>query len=358
MKLRMSLFTALWMVSAVACGPSSSDGIDGGGGIDGAGSAGDANPAGDAPACLSEAAEATESQRPVDIIWVVDTSGSMDDESNAVQNALNSFSSFIEGSLVDHHVILIANQADMTVPAPLGTGPRFRHVNVTVGSTDALQKIVSSYAQYQDFLRPDAAVHFVVVTDDESNWSRATFDAALAGLTAPGFPSGYTFHAICSEENVIVPANPPIPALIGPCTGGLGGGTAAEPGVTYIGMSAATNGVWRSICSTDWQPIFTALAEAATVSAALPCVYVIPEPPVGQTLDPDLVNFAFTPTGGAKTTVPRRDSEAACAGGQGWYYGEGMPPTEIYACPLTCMDLSADPTGQVVIEFGCETVVE
>ncbi len=309
----------------------------------------------DAAACLTENRVAEEATAPVDIIWVIDTSGSMDDEASAVQNALNDFSSFIDGQMVDYRVVLIASANEMNVPPPLGGGPRFRHVNVGVGSTDALEKIITTYPQWQDFLRPDALVHFVVVTDDESNISQGQFDSMLAGLTSPGFPNSYTFHSICSEETVIFTPPPPIPPIMGPCSGGLGAGGAADPGLTYIDMVANTGGVWKSICSSDWAPIFTAVAQAVAVTTSIPCTFDIPPPPMGETLDPNQVNVSYDP-GSGSVVIPRVDNAGACSG-QGWYYDNPTTPTQIVMCPATCNDFDSG-TGSVDIQFGCATIVD
>ncbi len=358
-----------WLVGALAvvgfaCGPTGAgDGNggngDGGNGIDAGRTPGaDARPQGptvDAAACVSSKVTAEEATAPVDIIWVVDSSGSMDDEASEVQGALNDFSAFIAGESIDYHVILIGDAGAMTVPAPLGGSPRFLHVDHTINSTDALEKTVQQYAQYQAFLRPNAKTHFVIVTDDESNWSQAQFEAGLAGLTNPGFPDGYTMHSICSEETVIFTPPAPLPPVMGPCSGGLGLGGAADPGLTYIDITANTGGVWRSICTADWTPVFSAVATAVTIGTELPCTYDLPDPPAGETLDPARVNVVFTPDGGSSTTIPRVGSATACGTGQGWYYDDPAAPTQIKVCPSTCTDFEV--TGNVDIQFGCATIV-
>jgi hypothetical protein len=94
-----------------------------------------------------------------------------------------------------------------------------------------------------------------------------------------------------------------------------------------------------------------------TEGLTLPCTFDIPEPPVGQTLDPMLVNFVYTPTGGSPITIPNVGSMAGCAGGPGWYYDNPAMPTQIIVCPATCSVLEGDATGTVSVEFGCSTVV-
>jgi hypothetical protein len=123
-------------------------------------------------------------------------------------------------------------------------------------------------------------------------------------------------------------------------------------------MVEATGGVWRSICSTDWDPIFAAVAAAVGVAVPLPCSYELPAPPDGEALDPDRVNFLFTPGGGAAVVVPRVASAADCGVGQGWYYDDPAAPARITVCPATCDAIGGDPAGAVEIQFGCATIVE
>ncbi len=350
---------ALFSLFLLACGPSSG-GSNAGGDADGGGGAADAsnNPSGpDAAACLSTSLSAEEVLKPVDIIWVVDTSGSMNDEANAVQDALNDFSSFIAASAIDYRVVLIANASDMNVPPPLGGSAEFLHVNRTVGSTDALQVVYDSFDLYKDFLRPGASTHFVVVTDDESNWSHNTFNTQIANLVAPSF-SNYVLHAICSEEQVLIPAMPPLPAFMGPCTGGLGTGGAAKFGETYINMASSTGGLWSSICSTNWNPIFDSVAAAVSEAIPLPCTYDIPEPGQGDVIDPDRVNFVYESSAGAGDTISRVNSASSCSTNGGWYYDSPSDPSQIILCPATCDLLAADEDGDVEIQFGCATVVD
>jgi hypothetical protein len=309
---------------------------------------GDDDDGSDDPSCVATSRVAEPTEGVADIIWAVDTSSSMSDERDEVQGALNYFSSFIEEAGIDHRVILLAE--DMTVPPPLGGSPRFLHVPKGIGSTSSLEKIIQYYPDYQAFLRPGGVVNIVVVTDDNSGMSYAEFETARAALTNPGIASNYQFHAICSEPN------PDIPFL--GCFGGLGAGGADAAGTVYLEMVADRDGVWRSICESDWGPIFDALAEAAATSAYLPCVYELPEPPGDQELDPDRVNFVFTPSSGTPLTVPRVESSAACGANEGWYYDDPENPGLIFACPETCSQLENEANGRVDIAFGCATVVE
>ncbi|HTM20923.1 MAG TPA: hypothetical protein VL172_10455 [Kofleriaceae bacterium] len=346
------------VVLAAACGPAQKGTGDDDDDTPDAGTQPHAD-AGDPGSCAATNVTAQNGYAPVDIIWAVDTSGSMDEERDMVQGKLNDFSTFIENAGIDHHVILLADPAEMTVPPPLGGGPNFLHVPQPIESHDAFQRIIERYPDYQAFLRPDALVHIVVVTDDESDMSEAGFESALAALTNPGISSDFRFHSICSEEEtgtISVPPLPPVP-YTGPCMNGLGGTGADGVGQIYMDTVAAHDGVWASICETNWDPVFAQLAQAAATSVELPCTFLLPDPPDNQTLDPNQVNFVFTPSTGPDVIVPRVNGAGDCGSGQGWYYDDPAHPTQIMTCPATCQMLEADSEGSVDIAFGCATVV-
>jgi hypothetical protein len=283
---------------------------------------------------------------PVDIIWVVDSSGSMDYEMHAVRDNLNDFAYQISIAGIVHHVILIGNAGEMSVPGPLGTGPNFMHIDDSVDSNAGLEKLVEHYPTYAPFLRPGAIRHFVAVSDDESDMSSGDFIATVAGWSSPGFPPnpaqphGFTFHSIVSFGSV---------PIIGCITG-------AAVGRQYLNLSDLTYGVKEQVCQTDWSPIFSALETAIGVATVLPCRYDIPDPPAGETLELNAVNLEFTPTGGTTITIPRVDSESACVD-YGWFYDDPADPTQIVLCPITCTIVQADVTGQINVAYGCATVI-
>jgi hypothetical protein len=84
----------------------------------------------------------------------------------------------------------------------------------------------------------------------------------------------------------------------------------------------------------------------------LSCEYAMPTPPSGKELDTTLVNVDYTPTGGAETTLPQ---DQDCKG-EGWRYDNPNAPTKIEMCPATCDSIKADPTGNLVVLLGCQTV--
>jgi hypothetical protein len=296
----------------------------------------------DAPACLTDTVVAEEAVRPVDIIWVIDNSGSMDEEEARIQSNMNNFAASISATGSDYHVIVIADTGHVNVPPPLNPSPHFLGINQSIDSHNALEQLVLHYPDYQGFLRANSIKHIVVVSDDESDWSKPTFEAQLAALTAPGFGTEWRFHAVVAE-GWPWDFNSHCFAL------------SAAVGQVYIDLQLAHMGLFFSLCSTDWTPLFTTLAETVSSGLELPCTYTIPPPPDGVELDPNAVNFTYTPPGGNPVTIPNVGSMAGCAG-DGWYYDNPAMPTQIIVCPQTCSTIQGG--GEVSVEFGCATIID
>ena len=304
----------------------------------------DLGPGSDTGGCAATSAAAAIKVLPVDIIWFVDTSGSMDFETKTVQNNLNAFAKSIATSGLDYRVIMVGDGSDICVPPPLGgsgckDGPRYMHIKMSVGSDDGLEKLIQAYPKYQKFLRPDSLRHFVAVTDDNSDKSAKWFLSQVAALKNPGFPKGFIFHSIVAYGDIF---------WIGCITG-------AKVGAEYLSLTAGTKGVKAKVCETNWNPIFTALAKGVTANTKVPCTYTIPSPGKGKVIDPNKVNVSFTPQGGKGTTVPKVKNAAACKNFAGWYYDNDVKPTAVVLCPTFCKSLG---NGKLKVLFGCKTIIK
>jgi hypothetical protein len=93
--------------------------------------------------------------------------------------------------------------------------------------------------------------------------------------------------------------------------------------------------------------------------AAASCDFAIPAAnAAGMSVDPGQVNVRYTPTGAsAATLVPQTFMSDAsnCGSEGGWYYDDPSAPTAIKLCDSTCQLLSG---GSVQVEFGCDTIVQ
>lgn len=298
--------------------------------------------------CAAETTTAMTTFRPVDVIWVIDRSGSMRGEADAVQANINRFVMDIEAASIDVHVVMISAMEFVNVPGPLGTDPaRFLYVEEDVQSNDGLSAPVARFDAYRDFLRADALTHFVIVTDDESDMSASAFQTQMTSLL--GHP--FTLHAIASPPGST--HCDPVLCLIREdgCQGP--DDEAADNGDQYWAVATATGGQMLSICTSDWSGLFATLTAAIAVRTELPCRYVLPPPPDGMSLDRMRVNVVYTPSGGAEQILPFVGNFSACGAGGGWYYEDD----DIVVCPATCSVLTADESGAVSIALGCATVL-
>ena len=93
-------------------------------------------------------------------------------------------------------------------------------------------------------------------------------------------------------------------------------------------------------------------------NTALPCGFVIPEPPAGETLNFGEVNVVRTDPDGSRHPLYNVPDAAACDSTDGgWFYeGEGTPE-RITLCDSSCQSVKASSVGGA-IEFalGCGTV--
>jgi hypothetical protein len=279
---------------------------------------------------------------PADIVWIIDGSASMLDEFAAVEQNITAFATAIGAAGIDHHVVMLAG-ADVAASTPLSADTaHYRFVPALVDSHNALQLLVDMYPDYQPFLRPEAALHFVVVTDDESFVLADDFKQQMEQRSGKKF----IFHAIASEDVDGF-------ACVGAC--GLPivcGGFA--PGRQYYALADATGGEKISICISDWSQVFGPLQRAVIESAPLPCDYAIPAPPAGETFDANKVNLEFSAPATEKKTFPRAPAQTACGDQAAWYYDDPGAPKQIKMCPAGCQAISGG--GTIQIKLGCETV--
>jgi Stigma-specific protein, Stig1 len=326
--------------------------------------------------CTETSSQAESGMLPADIIVVVDNSGSMTEEAQFVQDSMNSFASIIAGSGIDYHVILIS--ADSTsdegicVPPPLGNGscpadenlPSYRHVNISVASSNAFDIILSSYSQWSSSLRPNATRSITVITDDNSDMGAANFSSQLIALD-PSF-AGFTFHSIFAPYDLTLEcfSCPSNCAGCDPCCGSNGGFLCtplpADEGTVYRELVQSTGGVEGNLCTQDFLPAFQAMATSVVAASQVSCVYDIPDPPGGETIDFGRVNVDYTPVPGASPEPLYfvTGGEANCGPGGGWYYDDDSSPTQILFCDVTCSYVQQSTEGAVAVKFGCATVVQ
>ncbi len=320
---------------------------------------GDASTSGGTGPTCDEVTDTAENKlQPADILVVVDNSGSMDFEANFVQNYLNTFSNQIIQAGIEAHVALISsypnNGNGICINAPLGKPggclenppddnnlPTFLHIDKKVSSSSSLQDILDTEPQWSQILRPDASLHIIVITDDDSSLSAGAFDSMLKAIN-PDYGK-YVFHAIAAPED-------PALACLQMTSCCL---LAADRGKEYEDLVNLTGGVFGNLCDQDFAPVFTAVSEKVVQTAGIACSWDIPDT---ENFDPNKVNVEFDDGQGGILDIGRVDDPAECANvSDGWYYDDPASPTQILLCPQTCEKVQGFDNAQIQIKFGCPT---
>lgn len=335
-------------------GSGAGGGTSGSGGGISFGGSGNAGGGGGAEECAGVSQQASNAVLPIDVIWAIDTSGSMTAETAAVRQNMNAFSQQITAAGVDVRVILIAQQYEpppvpgfpdkgICIDAPLGSGkcpddnlgPNFLHVFQKVASTNALQLILQTYPSYKNALRPDSLKILTVVTDDNSSLPAASFtqqfDALDPGTISPGLWKMYGIYCFSKCPS------------------------AAKQGSVYQQLVQQTTGVAGDLCTQNFKPVFDQLAAGVVASSKLSCGWKIPAAPPGENFDKQKVNVMFTAGGGQQTTFGKVASAADCGPNGGWHYDNEQNPNMVLVCPDTCNAIQSDSAGKIDVQFGCAT---
>jgi hypothetical protein len=358
--------------SAGSAGSTSTGGSAGGGGDSGSGTGGTSN-GGSGPsdasipdvqfyydgpqgsggvsqdsACAETTVQGTLEVAPADIIFAVDTSGSMDTEAQWTQQQMPNLVNTITASGIDVHLILIAS-SDMCVPPPLGSGacggadtklPNYLHVVQGVGSNDALNKIISTFPQWQSMLRANSVKSFVVVSDDDATDgpynSAGAFTTGVNGLNPALIQPGWKFHGIVASA--------------GPVSSACLFLSAAE-GKVYKALINQTGGVFGDLCQQNFGPVFNQLATSVVNSAPLGCEIPMPTTDAGI-VNPSQVKLELTLPPNPPQLLQNVGSQAGCGGG-GWYYDNPGAPTKLILCPETCNVANSVANPKVNVLLGC-----
>lgn len=251
----------------------------------------------------------------VDVLWVIDNSGSMTQEQEKVAVNLEAFTQFFLGSGLDWHIgaittdcgtlddgsgsgtglspdcgklVSIAGYPFVSEEAPEPEALLRQLVRAGGGGSGdemgllalsrALAPVVPEVAAHnRGFLRRNAGLHIIVVSDEPDSSPWPTFDMAEF------------VDLLKYRLKPTAPGDDPIPvtfsSIVGPkprgCTSQDGSGDAA-PGTEYIEATDRIGGIFASICTTDWYPVLEALGLQA---AGLRDEYFLSEVPVPGSLE-------------------------------------------------------------------------
>lgn len=345
-------------------------------------------------ACAMQSIEAEPgNRRPVDIIFVVDNSGSMSEEIAAIRrNIDHDFAAIIDESDVDYRVIMLSlfgqDSTTVCIDPPLAgadcsqglsktNGKRYFHFNQEIGSNDALCQILDALDNtkldkraphgLEEWLRADAVKAFVLITDDSAS-CRYTDSEMDVVLGAPGndpFDDALRFHAalkakapeqfgghyqffsivgLSEHGDQPQPVFPYEPLDSTTCS------TAPSPGLSYQALSVATDALRYPVCEgRSFDAVFQVLARSVIQTASAECTYQLPEVEAPQALDLPSVNLEVRPSADADVEPFDQVSGAsACKDTHSFYIRD-----RIELCPDACRWLQRMPEASVQILYGC-----
>lgn len=371
-------------------------------------------------ACVGVASEGQAASRPMDVILVIDNSGSMGEEIAAVERNINvNFSQILTDSNIDHRVIMVsayrpgAHQSAesfdtrVCIEAPLGPSEcasrssgdnphnesRFIHFDHEIRSTNSLCAMLDTFSSppfatnrnlvladdplLQDgwgaHLRQDAHKAFIMIGDDEVDceWGdgafdgegddediAAQFDAELTRLAPEHF--GTTDNRTYAWHSIVgIAAKDPLDVYEPgePLTANTCV-SAETAGTEHQALSRLSGGLRFPVCSFEsYDAIFRRIAAEVLGGAQLPCSWEIPETPPGEVFDQNRVNLTFTPPGAEPVQLDRVGTFEECGSDSGWYYDDPANPTVVNACPASCTELTNALGGRVDLLFGCQTQI-
>ncbi len=385
-------------------GGSAGTGLGSGGSIVTAGTGGVSGSAGDATeACETAQADATLVREPVNIIVVLDNSGSMAEEMGAAEANINvNFASILDQEKADYRVILLSRHrkgersgtgeseanTSICVTEPLSGlascpaddpvfSERFFQWGGKIESYDALNWMIDAYDQppdnsrakalapngYHEWLRPGAKKVILVMTDDDESNDDSdtplTVADFLSGLTAkdpaafgtPDAPS-FVFHSIVGVEEKADPTaayEPTEPLVTEKCTGN--GAAIEATGETYQELGILTGGLRFPLCQfPGYDAVFRAIAENVIVQSNVACEFDIPPPPAGTMLDLDKVAVRQTSQTGAESQFLQAPTPADC---QADAFYIDRTANQVHLCPEACESVRAEPLAKVEVLFTC-----
>jgi hypothetical protein len=342
-----------------------------------------------APSCSSARAEAERSHQAVDVVVVMDNSGSMSDEAESVEANLNvNFAQTLDSSGVDYRMILISRhrtsdsqRTSACITAPLSGlgqcpadqpvfGARFFQYSVEVGSHDSLSLLLDTYdgtepdefglapSGWSQWLRADSKKVFLEITDDDSRMEAATFLSDLMSLApeqfgANGAPARLVWHSIVGLAAKDVPTDaylPAEPVEDSRCSGNSVFGS----GSTYQDLSRLTGGLRFPICEFEgYDRVFQAIASDVLTSSGLACSFAVPPPPSGQRLELDKVAISYTRGDGTGVQTLGQVTEQSKCGDDAFL----IAGDKINLCPQACAKINQDALAAVDVVFSCASTL-
>ena len=339
-------------------------------------------------ACAASTLEPQVETLPVDVIVIIDTSSTMGPASAQVEANINdNFAQILAQGGFDYRVILISGYgADEQVcvapplggagcnpptPVPVNTS-RFFHYDRALGTSEFLQKIILWYDEpdphglaaggWSDWLRPEALKVFIGITDSSGGpdqelvESGDTFDANLLALDPTQFGTAddrrYTFHTINGVREKDNPTDPWLPdeGLVEEICSGYEG--LLGPGVGMQRVSQLSGGLRFPLCQFgQFDVVFDAIATGLTETTPISCTFPIPDPPEGESIDPNTIEIDYFPAGADAPVTFRQVTGPDACEPEAFYIEAGT----ISLCPEACEVVQGDLEARLETRYGCDT---
>ena len=238
------------------------------------------------PSARADGCEGNPARLPVDIVLIIDNTGSMIDTVGPIESAIPALANELDEQLVDYRVILLSHHRDgergssqeadtsVCVAAPLGgaacpspepvLGRRFFPYSISIGATNSLSQALASLAApdpfgltrlgWSEWLRAGALKLFIDITDNDSTLLGADFVGALVDAAPEHFGDDppnprFVFHSVVGlrqkdQELDLYGPDEPIESQV--CAGT--GSNPTNAGEAYQQLSRFTGGLRQSIC--------------------------------------------------------------------------------------------------------------
>jgi hypothetical protein len=337
---------------------------------------------------------------PVDIILLLDNSGSMADELEAVEANINvSFANILNRSNVDYRVILISRHrqeprdeseeasTSICVASPLSglascdnaeqpvLTDRFFQYSTKLESTDSFDVALDTYSKPFDesereekfdqapegwsaWLRPEAKKVFLEMTDDNEDMPIQDFIGSLVSLAPQHFGAdpahpAFVFHSIIGLSEKADPTqaySPDEPVQSALCEGNDNEVTNA--GESYQELSRLTGGLRFPLCQFGaYDVVFETIADDVVQRRSVQCDFPFPSPPDGRLLDPTRFAIEYTPGNGDESANFGQAQTLADCQPDAFY----IENDRMILCPDTCSAVRSDPQATIRALFTCQS---
>ncbi len=270
----------------------------------------------------------------LDLVVLLDTSGSMNQEMPSVRQGLLATLERAERGGGDVRLIVVSEagvwcngQGGCSPPS----SPHLTYVNERVNSRNTFSVFLDSYSGWSDVLRDDARVAALNVTDDDSSLPWRTFEQWLRTLAPqvffPNGRRGYTWHS--ATGLALAPdavASPSVETIYTACS------TAPNAGVEYQNLSRFTGGLRFSVCGDN---DYTKVLDEVVFTATQPAECALSLQSSDGRIDPSRSTVQLEPEGGSPEVLDRVSE--ACE--QRGYYVVGE---YVVLCEEVCDELEGN----------------